>query len=51
MAALKNVGDQMTGLSTTMGAQGVARIHVIKPFEGNPKDFKEWVKSIENIFF
>lgn len=42
IAAYKNVRNQMTGLSTIMGAQGVAKI--IKPFEGNPKEFKEWVK-------
>ena len=35
----------MTGLTTTMGAQRVAKL--IKPFEGNPKEFKEWIKSIE----
>lgn len=42
---LRNVGEQMAGLSTTMGAQGVAKI--IKPFDGNAKEYKEWVKSIE----
>lgn len=45
VAALKNVGDQMTGLSTAVNAQGVAK--VIKSFEGNPKEFKEWIKNIE----
>ena len=49
IAALKNMGDQMTGLTTTMGAQGVAKI--MKPFEGNPKEFKEWIKSIKNMAF
>ena len=39
-----NVGEQMSGLTTTMGAQGVAKI---KPFEGNPKEFKDWIKGIE----
>lgn len=43
--AMKNVSDQMTGLTTTMGAQSVARI--IKPFEGDVKEFKGWIKSIE----
>lgn len=43
---LKNVGEQMAGLSTTMGAQGVAKI--ISSFDGgSPKEFKEWIKSIE----
>ena len=45
VAALQNVGEQMSGLTTTMGAQGVAKI--IKPFEGNPKEFKDWIKGIE----
>lgn len=39
------MGDQIAGLSTTMGAQGVAR--VIKPFEGDSKCFKDWIKMIE----
>ena len=45
IAALKNEGDQMTGLTTTIGAQSVAKI--IKTFEGNPKEFKDWIKGIE----
>lgn len=45
IATLKTVGEQMTGLSTTVGAQGVAKI--IKSFDGNPKEFKEWITSIE----
>ena len=46
MAGLsRTVGENMAGLSTTVGAQGVAKI--INPFDGNPKDFKEWIKSIE----
>lgn len=42
---LRNVGEQMAGSSTTMGAQGVAKI--IKPFDGNAKEYNEWVKSSE----
>lgn len=45
VAALKNVGDQMSGLSTTIGAQGVAK--VVKSFDGNAKEFKDWIKNIE----
>lgn len=41
----KTMGEQLSGLTTTVGAQGVAK--VIKPFDGNSKEFKEWVKSIE----
>ena len=44
VAALQNVGEHMSGLTTTMGAQGGAKI--IKPFEGNPKEFKDWIKGI-----
>lgn len=35
----------MGHVSTALGAQGVNQIVV--PFEGEPKKFKEWVKSIE----
>ena len=42
---LENLGEQMAGLSTTMGAQGVAKI--ITPFDGDGKNFKEWIKNIE----
>lgn len=45
IAALKNVGDQMSGLSTAVNAQGVAK--VIRSFDGNPREFKEWIKNIE----
>ena len=45
VAAIRNVGEQMTGLSTAMSAQGVAKI--IKPFDGNPREFKDWIKAIE----
>ena len=49
VAALQNVGDQMTWLNTTMGAPGVAKM--IKPFDRNPKQFTNWIKSIENVLF
>jgi hypothetical protein len=45
-AAFDNMAIQMTGLSTVIGAQGVAQI--ITPFAGDPKNFKAWIKSIEN---
>lgn len=41
----RTMGKQVSGLISTVGRQGVAK--VIKPFEGNSKEFKEWVKSIE----
>ena len=36
---LELLRENMAGLSTTVGAQGVAKI--INPFDGSPKDFKE----------
>lgn len=41
----KGMGSQMQGLSSTVGAQGVAK--VIPPFDGDSKCFKSWVKEIE----
>ena len=49
VAALQNVGDQMAWLNTTMGALGVAKM--IKPFDRNPKQFTNRIKSIENVLF
>lgn len=45
VGAIRNVGDQMAGIATNVSAHGVAKI--IKPFDGNPKEFKDWCKSIE----
>lgn len=39
------LSNQITGLTTTIGAQSVAQI--IKIFDGDPKRYKEWVKSVE----
>ena len=41
----QNLAAEMGNVSTALGAQGVNQI--IQPFEGEPKKFKEWVKSIE----
>lgn len=44
----RSVDGQMTNLSTTMGAQGVAKI--VEKFDGSkPKEFKDWIKSIEKF--
>ena len=44
----KSVDEQMSHLTTTMGAQGIAK--VVQNFDGsNPKKFKDWVKSIEKF--
>ncbi len=45
MEMFEKVGGQMLGLSTTVGAQGVAK--VIPCFDGECKQFKEWIKSVE----
>ena len=42
---LGSLGEQVAGLSITVGAQGVAKI--IPPFGGDSKRFMEWIKSIE----
>lgn len=42
---LGTLGEQVAGLSTSVGAQGVAKI--IPSFDGDSKSFKEWIKSIE----
>ena len=39
------VAEQITGLTTAIGVQGVAQ--VIKKFKGDPKEYKDWVKAIE----
>jgi len=41
----ERVADGIAGLTTAIGVQGVS--NVIKTFKGDPKQFKEWVKSIE----
>jgi hypothetical protein len=44
----RSMSGQMTNLTTTMGAQGVAKI--VKCFDGSqPKEFKEWIKSVEKF--
>lgn len=41
----KGMGSQIQGLSSTVGAQGVAK--VIPSFDGDSKYFKAWIKEIE----
>ena len=42
----RSVDGQLNNLTTTVGAQGVAKI--VQDFDGtNPKEFKNWVKSID----
>ena len=45
---VKSVQEQMGRLATTMGAQGIAK--TVPSFDGsNPKEFKDWIKSIEKF--
>ena len=45
---LDAINNQMTSLTTSVGAQGVAKI--VKTFDGSePRDFKNWVKSVEKF--
>ena len=46
---MRTIGEEVTGMTTTIGAQGVAKI--IKPFEGDSHQFKEWIKSIEKYAY
>ena len=39
------MGQQITGLSTTAGAQGVAK--AVKPFDGESTNLKDWIKSLD----
>ena len=43
--AFQNLVAEMGNVSTALGTQGVNQI--VLPFEGEPKKFKEWVKSKE----
>ena len=41
----QHIAAQLSGLSTIVGAQGFS--HIVHPFEGDSKIFKDWVRSIE----
>ena len=45
---VRSVQEQMGHLDTTMGAQGIKKI--VPCFDdSNPKEFKDWIKSIEKF--
>lgn len=45
---VRSVDGRINNLTTTMGAQGVAKI--VHQFDGSkPKEFKDWIKSIEKF--
>ena len=41
----KLIAAQLSVFSTVVGAQGFS--HIVHPFEGDSKIFKDWVRSIE----
>lgn len=41
----QNLALEMSNVSTALGTHGINQI--VTPFEGEPKKYKEWVKSIE----
>ena len=45
----QNLAVEMSNVPTALGAQGINQI--ITPYEGDPKKFKEWVKSVEKYAF
>lgn len=42
---LKNLKDQLTHVNATLASQGVR--NVVQTYDGDPKLFREWVKSVE----
>lgn len=48
-AVFNNLATQMANVSSAVGAQGIAQ--VIIPFEGDNKQFKSWMKSIEKYAY
>lgn len=44
-ALFRHLATQLAGLSTVVGAQGIAQI--VQNFDGDSKHYKDWVKSVE----
>lgn len=40
-----NINRELTSVSQALTAQGIS--NTVSKFDGNPKNFREWVKSIE----
>lgn len=40
-----DINRELTNVSHTLTAQGIS--HIVQTFHGNPKHFREWIKSIE----
>lgn len=41
----ENLAAQLTNVSNVVGTQGVGQ--VVQKFDGNVKEFKSWIKSID----
>jgi len=41
----QNLSEQIRGVSNAIGTQSVSQ--VVQTFDGNPKEFKNWIKNIE----
>ena len=48
-AVFNNLATQMANVSSAVGAKGIAQ--TISPFEGDAKQFKTWMKSIEKYAY
>ena len=44
-AAFEGLAQEVKNVTTILGCQGASQI--IKSFDGNPKEYREWVKSVE----
>lgn len=44
-AVFRDLANQMANMSSAVGAQGIAQ--VVKNFDGDTKEYKGWVKSVE----
>lgn len=43
----QELASQMSNVSSALSAQGISQI--VQTFDGSPKNFRDWVKQIENI--
>ena len=43
----KHLAVQMSNVSSELNAHGISQI--VQVFDGNPRNFRDWIKQIENI--
>ena len=43
----KHLAVQMSNVSSELNAHGISQI--VEVFDGNPRNFRDWIKQIENI--